>query len=75
MVVSFGATAQTISLEFLYLVGKTCEFKIVQGSKHIVLRNGTIPQGGKVQLQIPEQYKGYKGMVCGILPIAKTVEV
>jgi thiol-disulfide isomerase/thioredoxin len=62
LIASFGATAQTISLEFPYSAGKTYEFKIVQGNKHIVLRNDTIPQDGKVQLQIPEQHKGYKGM-------------
>jgi thiol-disulfide isomerase/thioredoxin len=34
----------------------------VQGNKLIVLQNDTIPKGGKVQLTIPERYKGYKGM-------------
>jgi hypothetical protein len=43
LITSFGATAQTISLEFPYSAGKTYEFKIVQGNKHIVLRNDTIP--------------------------------
>lgn len=54
--------AQTINLEFPYFAGKTYEFKIVQGEKHLVLANDTIPKGGKVQLTIPEKYKGYKGM-------------
>ncbi len=57
-----GATAQNITLEFPYFVGKTYEFKIVQGTKHIVLQKDTIAQGGNVQLQIPPKYKGYKGM-------------
>ena len=60
--VSFGATAQTINIEFPYFAGKTYDFKIVQGNKLIVLQNDTIPKGGKVQLTIPEKYKGYKGM-------------
>lgn len=60
--VSFGATAQTINIEFPYFAGKTYDFKIVQGNKLIVLQNDTIPKGGKVQLTIPERYKGYKGM-------------
>ena len=60
--VSFGATAQTINIEFPYFAGKTYDFKIVQGNKLIVLQNDTIPKGGKVKLTIPEKYKGYKGM-------------
>jgi len=59
---SFGATAQTITIEFPYFAGKTYDFKIVQGNELIVLQNDTIPKGGKVQLTIPEKYKGYKGM-------------
>jgi len=62
LITSFGATAQTINLEFPYFAGKTYEFKIVQGDKHVVLRSDSIPKGGKVQLTIPEKYKGYKGM-------------
>jgi len=58
----FVITAQTISLEFPYFAGKTYEFKIAQGGKHIVLQNDTIPKDGKVMLQIPPKYKGYKGM-------------
>lgn len=54
--------SQTINLEFPYFAGKTYEFKIVQGEKQIVLKNDTIPKNGKVQLSIPEEYKGYKGM-------------
>jgi len=33
--VSFGATAQTIHLEFPYFAGKTYDFKIVQGNKSL----------------------------------------
>jgi len=62
LITSFGATAQTIHLEFPYFAGKTYDFKIVQGNELIVLQNDTIPKGGKVQLTIPEKYKGYKGM-------------
>lgn len=63
-IITFAANAkgQTISLTFPYFAGKTSEFKIVQGNKQIVLQNDTIPKGGKVQLTIPEKYKGYKGM-------------
>ncbi len=57
-----GATAQTITITFPYFAGKTYEFKIVQGKKHIVLQKDTIAEGGNVQLQIPRKYKGYKGM-------------
>jgi thioredoxin-related protein len=62
LITSFGVNAQTINLEFPYFAGKTYDFKIVQGNKLIVLQNDTIPQGGKVQLTIPEKHKGYKGM-------------
>lgn len=62
LITSFGATAQTINIEFPYFAGKTYDFKIVQGNKLIVLQNDTIPKGGKVQLTIPEKHKGYKGM-------------
>ncbi len=60
--ISFSATAQTINLEFPYFAGQTYEFKIFQGDKQITLKEDTIPKGGKVQLTIPENYKGYKGM-------------
>ncbi len=72
LIASFGATAQTINLEFPYFAGKTYEFKIVQGNKHIVLQNDTIPKGGKIQLQIPTAYKGYKGMAMWYLTNSKT---
>jgi peroxiredoxin len=60
--IGFGATAQTINLEFPYFAGQTYEFKIFQGDKQITLKEDSIPKGGKVQLTIPENYKGYKGM-------------
>jgi hypothetical protein len=59
---SYSATAQTINLEFPYFAGQTYEFTIFQGDKRIKLKEDTIPKGGKVQLIIPENYKGYKGM-------------
>jgi thioredoxin-related protein len=62
LLASFGIQAQTINIEFPYFAGKTYDFKIVQGTKQILLQNDTIPKGGKVQLTIPEKYKGYKGM-------------
>lgn len=68
----FNATSQTINLEFPYFAGKTYEFKIVQGEKHIVIKNDTIPIGGKVHLNLPEKYKGYKGMVMWYLTNSKT---
>lgn len=54
--------AQTINLEFPYFAGNTFDFTIFQGDKRISLLKDTIPEGGKVQLVIPEEYKGYKGM-------------
>lgn len=60
--ISFSATAQTINLEFPYFAGQTYEFTIFQGDKRIKLKEATIPKGGKVQLTIPENFKGYKGM-------------
>lgn len=54
--------AQTINLEFPYFTGKTYDFTIFQGDIRITLKSDTIPKGGKVQLTIPENYKGYKGM-------------
>jgi thiol-disulfide isomerase/thioredoxin len=60
--ISFGATAQTITLEFPYFAGQTYEFTIFQGDKRIKLKEDSIPKGGKVQLTIPEKFKGYKGM-------------
>jgi hypothetical protein len=60
--ISFSVTAQTITLEFPYFAGQTYEFRIFQGDKRIKLKEDSIPKGGKVQLSIPENYKGYKGM-------------
>ena len=60
--ISFSATAQTINLEFPYFAGQTYEFTIFQGDKRIKLKEDSIPKGGKVQLTIPENFKGYKGM-------------
>jgi peroxiredoxin len=60
--ISSSTTAQTINLEFPYFAGQTYEFTIFQGEKRIKLREDAIPKGGKVQLAIPENYKGYKGM-------------
>ena len=62
LVISFGATAQTITLDFPYFAGQTYEFTIFQGDKRIKLKEDTIPKGGKVQLTIPENYKRYRGM-------------
>lgn len=71
-IATFSATAQTINLEFTYFGGKTYEFKIVQGNKHVVLQKDTIPANGKVQLKIPAKYKGYKGMAMWYLTNSKT---
>ena len=60
--ISFSGTAQTITLEFPYFAGQTYDFTIFQGDKRIKLKEDTIAKGGKVQLTIPENYKGYKGM-------------
>ncbi|TXD49564.1 MULTISPECIES: hypothetical protein [unclassified Polaribacter] len=71
-ITSIGATAQTINLEFTYFASQTYEFKIVQGNKHVVLQKDSIPANGKVQLKIPEKYKGYKGMAMWYLTNSKT---
>lgn len=66
------ATAQTINLEFPYFAGQSYEFTIFQGDNRITLRKDTVPIGGMVQLQIPEQYKGYKGVAQWYLTSSKT---
>lgn len=72
LLASIGLQAQTIDLEFPYFAGQTYEFKIFQGEKLITLRADTIPKGGKVQLQIPNEYQGYKGMAQWYLTNSKT---
>ena len=62
LVTSYSVNAQTINLEFPYFVGKTYDFTIFQGEKRITLKRDTVPQGGKVQLLLPKEYQGYKGM-------------
>jgi thiol-disulfide isomerase/thioredoxin len=62
LLVSFVTKAQTIHVEFPYFAGQTYEFKIFQGQKQITLKTDTIRKGGKVQLYIPKEYAGYKGM-------------
>jgi thiol-disulfide isomerase/thioredoxin len=69
---SFGAKAQTIDLEFPYFAGQTYEFKIFQGDKQITLKTDTIHKGGKVQLSIPKEHSGYKGMAQWYLTNSKT---
>lgn len=62
LMASVGVKAQTVNLEFPYFKGKTYDFKIFQGDKMITLKSDTIPKNGKVQLVIPKQYAGYKGI-------------
>ena len=62
LLIPFIGKAQTITLEFPYFAGQAYEFTIFQGDKRIKLKEDSIPKGGKVQLSIPENYKGYKGM-------------
>ena len=62
LLLSISTTAQTINLEFPYFAGQTYDFTIFQGEKRITLTQDTIPKGGKVQLIIPDEYKGYKGI-------------
>jgi thiol-disulfide isomerase/thioredoxin len=69
---SFGTKAQTIHLEFPYFAGQTYEFKIFQGEKQITLKTDTIRKGGKVLLNIPKEYTGYKGMAQWYLTNSKT---
>ncbi len=72
LVSSIGVQGQSVSLEFPYFSGKTYTFKIVQGERHIVLKEDTIPVGGKVQLVLPEAYTGYKGMALWYLSNSQT---
>lgn len=72
LIASFGAKAQTIDLEFPYFAGQTYEFILFQGEKRITVKEDTIPKGGKVQLKIPKEYKGYKGMAQWYLTNSKT---
>ena len=69
---SFYAKSQTIQLEFPYFAGQTYEFKIFQGDQQITLKKDTIPKGGKVQLILPKEYHGYKGMAQWYLTNSKT---
>jgi hypothetical protein len=62
VLISYIAKAQSINLEFPYFAGQTYEFTIFQGDKRVKLKEDSIPKGGKVQLRIPENFKGYKGM-------------
>lgn len=62
LMASVGVQAQTVNLTFPYFAGKTYEFKIFQGDKHITLKTDTIRQGGKLQLVIPNQYAPYVGI-------------
>jgi thiol-disulfide isomerase/thioredoxin len=62
VLINCSCKAQTINLEFPYFAEQTYEFTIFQGDKNIKLKEDTIPKGGKVQLTIPDNYKGYKGM-------------
>ena len=61
-VVSNGAIAQSISMEFPAFAGKTYDFIIFQGSKSTTVVQDTIPQNGKFKLTIPAQYAPYTGM-------------
>jgi len=72
LLISCSANAQTINLEFPFFEGQTYFFKIFQGEKQITLKEDTIPKGGKVQLVIPNEYQGYKGMAQWYLTKSKT---
>jgi thiol-disulfide isomerase/thioredoxin len=72
LVISFGAKAQTIDLEFPYFSGKTYEFKIFQGDKPITLKTDTIPKEGKVRLVIPKEYTPYSGVAQWYFTNSKT---
>jgi hypothetical protein len=52
-IVSNGAIAQSISMEFPAFAGKSYDFIIFQGSKSITVVQDTIPQNGKFKLTIP----------------------
>ena len=72
LLISFSANAQTINLEFPYFAGQTYEFKIFQGDRQITLKEDAIPIDGKVQLVIPKEHQGYKGMAQWYLTKSKT---
>lgn len=56
------APAQTIQMDFPHFAGKTYDFIIFQGDKQETVAQGTIPEGGKFTLKIPEKYVPYIGM-------------
>lgn len=66
------ANSQTIDLEFPHLAGKTYDFKLVQGSKHVTISSDTIKKDGKMQFRIPKEYTGYKGMAMWYLTNSST---
>lgn len=72
LLANYVAKAQTIDLEFPYFAGQTYEFKLFQGEKQVKVKEDTIPKGGKVQLVVPAEYKGYKGMAQWYLTNSKT---
>jgi len=72
ILMSLLTQAQTINIEFPYLAGQTYDFTIFQGNNRITLASDTIPKGGKVQLQIPKEYEGYKGMAQWYLTNSRT---
>jgi thiol-disulfide isomerase/thioredoxin len=61
-ITSFSVNAQTINLEFPYLADQTYDFTLFKGEKRITIKSDTIPRGGKVQLVIPPEHRGYKGI-------------
>jgi hypothetical protein len=61
-IVSDGAIAQSISMEFPAFAGKTYDFIIFKGDKQVIAQQDTIPQGGEFVLTIPKKYSPYKVM-------------
>ncbi|MEN5132788.1 alkyl hydroperoxide reductase [Elizabethkingia anophelis] len=49
-------------MSFPHFAGKTYDFIIFQGGQQQTVYQGTIPADGKFILNIPEEYKPYKGM-------------
>ncbi len=62
MLLSTSIEAQNISMYFPHFAGKTYDFIIFQGGQQRTVYQGTIPLDGKFILNIPEEYKSYKGM-------------
>ncbi|WP_260254634.1 alkyl hydroperoxide reductase [Elizabethkingia meningoseptica] len=62
LVTGFWLSAQTVDMYFPQFERRTYDFIIFKGSRAITLLQGTVPEGGRFRLQIPDGYSPYTGM-------------